>query len=266
VYIRLGQAPSPWVLPPPPFVPVPPLKLTRVTNTQDVPYRYVCRIVTRAYDKGGASVGTGVLIGPFHVLTCAHVIYPLESPHTGEIDVFPAQNGPDENSMRFRANGWAVSPAWQPANCFTAGEDYGLIRLATATRQGFMPIRPFDPARLRRDVGINLAGYPATREEKARHMYESRGAIWGEGQINGCVAGEPQGPVVRATAMTQLLIHDLDSAKSESGGPMWSDDQALVAIHAGVIGDTWKKAIFLNEAVRNRIQEWMTKTLPPPGR
>lgn len=265
MYIRLGESPSGITIPPAPFVPVPPLKLLRVADALKAPYRCVCRIVVRAYDKPGESLGTGVLISPFHVLTCAHVIAPPESPHTGEIDVYPAQNGPDKNHSRFRANGWVKSSAWQSNNCFTAGEDFGVIRLSTSTRQGFMALRPFDPNKLL-GIAANLAGYPANREERARHMYESRGGIVGALQIERCEAGEPYVQLVRPVATTRLLAHDLDTFKSQSGGPMWIDEpgrETLVALHAGPIRGDTKKAIFLNEAVQRQIQYWMTNTLPP---
>src|SRR5262249_32622593 len=85
-------------------------QMDRIANALVAPYRYICRIVARAYDKpeNEYSVGSGVLVSPYHVLTCAHNIYPIQAPHTKSIDVYVAQNGPDENASRFRANGWAV--------------------------------------------------------------------------------------------------------------------------------------------------------------
>src|SRR2546422_10435051 len=160
MYIHLGEPASSGItLPPAPFVPTPTLPSSRVTTALGPPYRSVCRIVVRNYDNDRYSVGTGVLVSPYHVLTCAHVIYPPETPRTREIEVSPGQNGPDESVLRFRSNGWAISPSWRPNDCRTAGEDLGVIRLTTPTRQGFMALRPFNPAILI-SVGVQAAGYP----------------------------------------------------------------------------------------------------------
>ena len=47
---------------------------------------------------------------------------------------------------------------------------------------------------------------------------------------------------------------------------MWIDEgdtQTLISIHAGIIGGIRKKAVLLAEAVRNRLQDWMSNSLPP---
>jgi V8-like Glu-specific endopeptidase len=267
MYILLGETPPPVILPPAIPVPVQALPASRVANTLAPPYRCICRIVTRSYDKPGFSVGTGVLISPFHILTCAHVIYPPEAPRTREIDVHPAQNGPDEDSPLFRANGWAISPSWRLNDCHTAPEDYGIIRLAKPTRQIFMPLRAFDPAILSGSV-VHLAGYPATsREPMARYMYESQGPVIGVIRIDRCDARTADGRIFPLTsAAAGLITHQLDSARSQSGAPIWINEggtQTLIGIHAGIIGGTRKKAVLLAEAVRNRLQDWMRNSLPP---
>jgi V8-like Glu-specific endopeptidase len=238
------------------------MRSMRVANLRASPYRFVCRIVARPQDGNGESIGSGVLISPHHVLTCAHVIYPLENPRTREILVCPGQDGANETGGRFTANGWAVSPMWRPGNCWTAGEDYGLIRLSKPTAQGFMALGRIDPARIM-GTSVNLAGYPALTDKWARFMFESRGGFAGAARITRCSAGTLQGSTARPDANSQLLVHDIDSAKSQSGGPMWFDDPLLVAIHAGTIGGDRKKAIFLNDRVQQRLRTWMTGTLAP---
>jgi V8-like Glu-specific endopeptidase len=266
MFILLGETPSPAILPAIPG-PVQALPASRVANTLAPPYRFICRIVTRSYDKPGFSVGTGVLISPFHVLTCAHVIYPPEAPRTREIDVHPAQNGPDEDSLRFRANGWAISPSWRLNDCRTAPEDYGIIRLAKSTRQAFIPLRAFDPAILSGTV-VHLAGYPATSlEPTARYMYESHGPVTGVIRIDRCDARTADGRIFPLTsAAAGLIAHQLDSAPSQSGGAMWINEggtQTLIGTHAGIIGGTRKKAVLLADTVRNRLHDWMRNSLPP---
>ena len=267
MYIHLGEATSSGItLPPAPFVPTPTLPSSRVTAALGQPYRNICRIVVRNYDNDQISVGTGVLISPYHVLTCGHVIYPPASPRTRGIEVFPGQNGPDENVSLFRSNGWAISASWRATDCRTAGEDYGVIRLATPTRQGFMPLRPFNPAILT-SIGVQVAGYPADREPRSRHLYESRGQVDGAVDIRSCVNGVPQGPIIRpipATART--IVHQLDTTRAQSGSPLWIDDgtlQTLIGVHVGLGNQNGKLAVLLNAAVQTQIQDWMRNTLPP---
>src|SRR5262249_20157557 len=152
----------------------------------------------------------------YHVLTCAHVIFPPQAPLTTDIVVFPGQNGPDTD-CRVRADGWAVSPGWRANDCHTAGEDLGIIRLACPMNPGFLPLRPFDPSQL---VGasVSLAGYPFGPEPKARHMYYSRGSIRGAIRIQRCTGdaakGTVEGLIIPISEATSLIAHDLDTAPS----------------------------------------------------
>jgi V8-like Glu-specific endopeptidase len=258
-------------------------KMVRVGNALAAPYRCICRIVARAYDKpeNAFSVGTGFLISPYHVLTCAHNIYPVQAPHTKTIDIYPAQNGPDDKVVRFRANGWAVSGGWRPKDCRTSGEDYGIIRLASPTAHDFFQLRPFDPAILAGQT-VHLAGYPSSDSEPAaRLMFESTGSITGAVVIEEC--GEVTMRGVEAVSplrgrllpsilpSTSLVAHDLTSAPSMSGSPMWVEQggaRTLVGIHERRIFDqrgciTLRIAVLLNNAVRAQAARWMSTDLPP---
>jgi len=251
-----------------------PLALTRVLDTASLPFRCICRIHVRT-TKGGNSIGTGVLISRYHVLTCAHVLYPREDPHAmREVTVLPGQNGPDDKRPRIRADGWAVSPRWRWNDCQTADEDLGIIRLVRSSDVGFWPVAPFEPSILT-GAAAHLAGYPARRADKQAHwMYRSRGRIIGRIQIDSCSEptarrrGTLNGMLFPDISdATKLIAHGLDTGPSMSGGPMWTfreGKRVLFALHAGDIDDgARKKAILLNSTVRKRIAEWMTRGLPP---
>jgi V8-like Glu-specific endopeptidase len=248
--------------------------LIRVTNANVPPFRCICRIVTRAYDKpdNEYSVGTGVFVSPYHVFTCAHNIYPLDAPRTGTIDVYPAQNGPDESVPRFRADGWAIRRGWWPKNCLTAGEDYGIIRLAKPAPNGFFALRPFDPTILAGRI-VQLAGYPSDRDRRAQLMFRSEGSITGMAVIQRCgvdAQGKPTmaGPVVAlAPSSSGLFVHELAGSHAMSGGPMWIEDngsRTLIGIHARSVDNNRRRAgVLLNDAVRAQIAQWMNRELPP---
>jgi V8-like Glu-specific endopeptidase len=243
-----------------------PVALTRVKDTRFLPYGHVCRIVARSHDQPGISIGTGVLIGTHHVLTCAHNIFPSQAPRTKSIDVIPMQNGDDGKWPVYRANGWTVRKRWKVKDCHAAPFDLGLIRLAKPATSVFWELSAFDPARLA-GLMVDLSGYPSTREPRARHMYWSRGTIDGTLTINRCTDSTADGRLLPSIAETSNLIaHSLDTAPSQSGGPMWAlldGKRILLALHAGRIDQNQRgKAILLNATVRRVINHWMTRTLP----
>jgi len=254
--------------------------MVRVANALAVPYRYICRIVARAYDKpeNAYSIGTGVLVSPYHVLTCAHNIYPTQAPRTKTIDVFIAQNGPDESASRFRANGWAVRQGWGwGRDCRASGEDYGMIRLANPAPNGFFQLRPFNPAILTGKTG-HLAGYPSSAQEPlARYMHHSAGPVTGAYVIEGCDRDRQERESIRGRlfpsilATTRLFLHELATAPSVSGSPIWIEEdgtRTLIGLHerrinVGQSGRSYGAAVLLNDAVRAQVAQWMNNALPP---
>ncbi len=253
--------------------PVIPLALRRVLDTSSEPLRCICRIHVRT-TKDGNSFGTGLLISPHHVLTCAHVLLPRTNPNPREVTVLPGQNGPDDKRPPIRADGWAVSPGWRWNDCRTDDQDLAMIRLARPV-DSFWPVAPFETSIFSYPVTAHLAGYPALpADPKANWMYESRGRIIGRLQINSCTNPTPQTKGILNRTLfrdisdsTKLIAHALDTRPSMSGGPMWlfwEGKRVLFALHAGDIDNgARKKAVLLNTAVRQRIADWMSRTLPP---
>ena len=266
----LGEPPAPTRVAQP--ASTRPGAMVRVANALVAPFRCVCRIVACSYDKPGFSVGTGFFISPYHVLTCAHCVYPLEAPRTKTVDVYPAQNGPFESVVRLRANGWAIRPGWRPNDCRTAGEDYGIIRLANPAPHGFFPLRPFDPTVLTSNI-VHLAGYPGDREPHAQHMYRSEGRVTGAVTIQSCGIDARRRPTMAgriiplAPSSHGLFAHELPASHAVSGGPMWIEEngaRTLIGIHARAIDDERRRAgVLLDDAVRTQVAQWMNREIPP---
>ena len=266
MYMTLGRAePAPRSTTETPG-PVSPME--RVPDTTTSEFRAVCRVYTKT-KSGHSSIGSGVLITPRHVLTCAHVIFPTEEPYqTRSIDVFVAQNGPTAASNGIKADGWAVKEGWSANCCRSWDEDYGIIRLSKAVPTPFWPMPPrFDPRPLA-GKAVYLAGYPIRADDpKAQFMYRSRGTIRGTMVVESCAVGQTggrRGTFVNET--TRLVASQLDSAKAMSGGPLWSfldNRRILWGLHAEGIGvDGLKKGILLNEKVRAQIAHWVSHELP----
>jgi hypothetical protein len=276
MYLHLGRTePAPRAAGETPG-PVTPFPIRRVLDTGSQPFRCVCRIHVRT-TKSGNSFGTGVLIGRYHVLTCAHVLYPRANPNPREVTVLPGQHGLDDKRSPLTADGWAVSPGWRWNDCETDDRDLAILRLARPTDAGFCPVTPFDPTMLSGwSVRAHLAGYAALQDDpKAHWMYESAGRVIGRIRINCCCEPTPNKKGVLNRTLfkdigdtTRLLAHTLDSRPSMSGGPMWTfwqGKRVLFALHAGDIDNgARKKAVLLNSSFRAQIAEWMSRTLPSP--
>lgn len=230
---------------------------TPVPNTTLVPFRWICRIESKT--QNGRSYGSGILIGPRHILTCAHVIYPLQNLYrTEEILVAPAQNSSDKPFGRYRANGWVVHPQWMRGRQADCSFDYGLIRLReNIANKNFARLqnRPlghwgsasnghqsqFRPAQqtLSGQI-IRHAGYPGDKDTEARRMYSSRGPVIGSATLTECGANF-QGTIFRTVrAEARMLVHEADTHEAQSGGPLWTYDsntqeRLLVGLHQGGI-------------------------------
>lgn len=270
------------IVPSPRFLGEPPaggaFSLRRVMGTFNHPFRTVCRVHVRTTNDGN-SVGSGVLITPHHVLTCAHILYPRDNPNPRQVTVLPNHDGPEDKRPPIPANAWAVRPGWQLNACQTFDRDLAIIRLARRSDVDPWRLESFDPARLT-GAHVHLAGYPKfSRDDRAFWMNRSEGQILGGFTIvRCCLPGQCRGrdqtreqvsgsDFTNVSNATNLVAHTLDTRQSMSGGPIWFFDNGrpvLVALHAGDIEDgSRKKAVLLNEATRALITDWTTRQFRP---
>lgn len=269
----------------------------KVANSVAVPFRWICRVVA-TQTNGDSSVGTGVLIGLRHVLTCAHVIYPVNDSgrpryQTRSIDIVPAQNGGEEPLGGFRSNGWTVHRHWlagQEVNCTF---DYGLIRLKddiSAKVFRALDNRPLgfwgsptegygtrfarlDPATLANQM-VTLAGYPYRKglnELAARVMKQGSGRITGSALLTRCTEQRFAGRFSpRVGLNSRVFLHDADTSPAQSGCPVWIRSRQggldLVGLHQGQLKSSTpvNGATTLNLALRvtgellRQVNHWRT--------
>lgn len=255
---------------------VPLTKVFGTGGTAMFPFSAVCRI--EVHTEKGSSVGSGVLISRYHVLTCAHILYDRCDPNPRRVTVLPNHDGSDDKRKPILANAWAVKPGWTWRQCRTDADDLAIIRLSRRADADFWPVQNFNPAVIA-NSSITLAGYPAfSPTDKAYFMYRSQGSVFGGFGITGCQDApkrcDPppnraedqlmQTPFGAISDATKLIGHTLDTRKCMSGGPMWIFDKKpiLVALHAGTIS-CGKKAVLLNSSVRVLINDWMTRQFRP---
>jgi len=259
------------------------VRLTKVFGTgvtATFPFSAVCRIQVTTR-KGAASVGSGVLISPYHVLTCAHVLFDRADPNPVKVTVLPNHDGQDEKRQLITARDFQVKPGWTWKECRTFDDDLAIIRLSRKSDAQFWPVQNFNPAVIAGGP-ITLAGYPAfSPTDRAYFMYRSQGSVLGGFGLKCCYDAWPKKcnpPPHRAKDQVdrtdfgpisdghKLIGHTLDTRVCMSGGPMWiyeNKKHILVALHAGDIDNGKnKKAVLLNSSVRALINDWMTRQLP----
>jgi V8-like Glu-specific endopeptidase len=230
---------------------------TRVDPTTERPYFWIGRVEVRFKD-GFEGWGTGTLIDPFHVLTCAHNLYQNDHGKSPEIVGFTlALNGPARPygqvfaAQTFVPDLYKASPPPPPGPDGIVKDatrylyDYGLIRLKT-------PLAP--------DGYVYPQMYPATTHELIDH----------ECRIAGYPSDKPQGTMWDGSGRLKsiadgLLFYTISTLNGQSGATVRSHFAAppvsiprLVGIH--VAGTSLFKenfAVRITEEVVDQVEQWL---------
>ena len=248
-----------------------------ISETLAVPHRWICRLTIPDTNpnESGYGAGTGVLVGPRHVLTAAHVLVSIEDPGKtvgDRLRVQPARNGYDRPFDSVVVQGWQVNPQWAVRHGHVRRlqhkHDYALVTLkkdASVWRDRRMGDRPLGywgaPGRngAGSEVGltadnvtgqeVRVTGYPGEKPEGT--LWTARGSITYDRRLG-------------------MLLHTVDTKPGQSGAPVWlmRDGVAcLAAIHSGpsqrgsisASGSfelTHNAAVLLTPAVLQRIESW----------
>lgn len=232
----------------------------RITNTTSFPWNTYCYLSVdfpSPVNKSGR--GTGCIVGPHMVLTCAHNVYHREGGvFADSVAVTPGQKqstaGGPVSSQYDEVNGtyFHTDPSYP-----TASEDdqwnydYGAVLCYTDFRNNnistYMPV--VFSANLSENDTIYVAGYP--RDVKTETNSQ---ALW-----------EGSGKIVEVTSM--LFYYTADSTGGNSGGPIVKkngqyDTGTIVGIHAGE-GDNINGGPRLGSHNQALVTEWMQWTPPP---
>lgn len=257
-----------------------PRRRLSVQDTMAVPYRWVCML--RATETNPNSrrygLGTGVLIGPRHVLTAAHVLANLENPGEtvgSRLTVQLGRNGQYKPFEAAEIRGWQVHPQWVAKHggrrYLQTKYDYGLVTLKKDVSR--WKHKSFGACELSYWGAQGVCG-------AGSEVGVSPAQIMGqEAQVTG-YPGELTDELPKYTLWTgsgritfdsyhKVILHTANTSGGQSGGPVWSMRNGvpcLAGIHSapgtrlqdarGRITRTNNRAALISQDVLRQLKAW----------
>jgi V8-like Glu-specific endopeptidase len=258
-----------------------------VTNTQEVPFRWICAIETativtestRTRTSPLKRVATGILISPCHVLTAAHVIKSAQKDERNIVvseeeataaEVIPALDGSSKPPFgKFKVKSWVLHPKWNP-RVEDAKTDCALLTLEKCVEYpsqknpspGFWRLEiPPSSARAALIGGdVVTAGYP---ESKNNEMWCFTGkGTTGSTQSDASILQSKNAE--KWVQRNPTFFVTADAEHGQSGSPVWVKQQDRISL-VGVLvkaNTTSNQALAINEEVVNLLQSWMAPSGP----
>ena len=244
----------------------------RVTNTLRVPHRWVCHLETwwRTPQLHGRFFGTGILVGPRHLLTVAHNLHRIiggEVTTAEKMRVIPARDAATEPFGRTwaavskgevvarRPKGWIVHQGGQVG--INHNYDVALVLLDDELQGrrhkgvelgywGWPPhsaVERLEPDQIRRYF-VGVTGYPETVASPRRQQAFVAATQW-----------QSLGRLTTISSQKWRCWYDADTSDGQSGGPvwLWEDGKAhLLAVHGG--GTTTNFGV----RITRKLLQWIT--------
>ncbi len=232
----------------------------RITNTQDFPWNTHCYLESHfTGDPTHYYVGTGCLVSPYMVLTCAHNIYSLDlASYVSKMIVAPGQKQDYKNGPVQQPYGTCeiadsrVAPGYPGTESGTMTvDDFGAVWLS----QPFPGINTYMPLEfggtLTTGETLRLAGYPG--EVKLGTPYEDRNtsALW-----------DASGPL--GNLLSSYMFYGVDTSSGDSGTSVRRGDGStldpyrIIGIHSGYTpGMSLNGGARLSSYNQALITEWM---------
>jgi glutamyl endopeptidase len=220
---------------------------TMITNTSQYPWRAMTALKITVPGKEETYFGSGWFIGPYTVITAAHVVYPHEtdgySGWAADIEVVPGLNG-GENTAPFgtyHSQSFYCPTGWQ--NGADLRLDYAAILLdqGVGTHVGTMGYATYSDQDLVNSI-VNIAGYPVEPEGSP-----AAGTLW---YAAGTVSNVDE----------FFVYYSLATEPGESGSAVYrnmGDRSFVTAVHtAGT--DSVDRGLRITEPVYENLQQWAT--------
>lgn len=226
---------------------------TRVADSLAAPYRWVCSVSVQPAASGPTPAasfgrGTGVLVGPRHVLTSAHVLLDENDNRTrdpAQIEISPARNGLGAKGNllgTFTTRKYVVHPLWQAENTNQ------LHAFQQRVQRAFFRAHPsFDPGAFQRLVAVfrNTFDYGLVilEDDLSALEHESFGARAGRkgalGHWNATATArfDRLGPGVLGGAAARVVGYPGARQRRRRGWDMFEGDGQIEALH------TWSRVL-----------------------
>lgn len=260
---------------------------TAVNNSLIAPYRWICKIEpTFKHPDTGTEIpfepGSGLLVGPRHILTAAHVIENIIQTRGAtqssqwqkavKVKITPGSNGAGHTPFgTYEANVFRIPVEWSRQRSITNNSnDYALIILNEN-----IGTKRFDT------IGNQPLGYwsdPNNGEGTAfttvvPQMLQGVFALSGYPHDNPSVQLSKQwqasGNVEPKIFNGNILLHKIDSGIGQSGGPIWKQHEDgkkyLYAVHTGNNTPTHNMGVLMVSAVINQVIKWRNDDLSASG-
>jgi V8-like Glu-specific endopeptidase len=170
---------------------------------QEWPYRSHGHLIMK-YDYG-THTGSGVLVGPHHVLTAAHNLYDHNRGWAQEVLFAPARYEGKYPYGECKGCILLVPQKWSAKSKERESYDFGIVILDSAIGQftGWIGLLSL-PDNLMRESLVTITGYPI--EKGIGNYYSTQ--MW---EMRGCI---------KAISDHQLF-YDIDTSEGQSGGSIW---------------------------------------------
>lgn len=210
---------------------------TRITDTQTSPWNTYCCLYSGFPFDPTWWQGTGCLVGPYMVLTCAHNLYDRDAAaYTSKVIVSPGQrqdykDGPVAYPYGTRTivdsrviPGFTTAHALRADDCGVAFLDRPFVGINT-----YMPLE-FSGGLSLGDT-VRIAGYAGEVRSGTYAAEENSLALW-----------DASGPLADQ-GYSNYLCYAVDTSDGDSGAPvhrgagLWLDPYRIIGIHSGVNPD-----------------------------
>jgi V8-like Glu-specific endopeptidase len=223
------------------------VRVTSIATITDYPWNTICAVYS--YNPEGTYSGSGVLIAPYCVLTCGHIVLPpVTSGWAQNTVVIPAQHQDYEGDYRMMEYGDVAAADLRTNDRYLDTWDFEYDYGAVLPGQRFSWISTFMPIEYDATPSVvNHAGYPGEvqGETYSEDMWFASGNVTGYSGVD-----------------DRIMLLDMDVTGGQSGGPVWTYDAttgsrrlvALVSCGCAALGNGATRLVSVMEPL---ISEWM---------
>jgi V8-like Glu-specific endopeptidase len=232
-----------------------------------MPHRHI-GVVLAHHQMGAIQLGTGILISPNLVLTCAHVIHSkiYQNKPFPRIYFLPAQYGELKNFYEIEQAETPEEYRSEEKWLYKKAYDYTLLKLKVSVEEsGFLPLSE-DLPQFDKETTLAIFGYPESK-------YDKKG---GKPKATRQYGLTRTGYILDVYAEAGYMVHRISAEAGQSGAPVISIDSngkmTIVGLHVGTPEEQTDKyseefpdlkkanlAKLINKLMVNRLKEFAKK-------